>query len=170
MDAGLCLPFLGLTTECKGAFNFGTPKPNTVATESWTTSNLFTSTKQSTQTISQRASSSAVPLTASTVRSTSSSVAVTETKLPPTSATTQSIEYVLPESIVTTFRPSFDVATIDPITPEARIANDEHLVRTRRSSVSADELGTQPSNSFLDPPAIDLTQQNVETSSPSMSC
>lgn len=32
-NSGLCIPFLGLTTECKGVFNFGTPKLNISSTD-----------------------------------------------------------------------------------------------------------------------------------------
>lgn len=140
VKAGLCLPFLGLTTECQGAFNFGTPKTSTFVTEPWTT--LAPSTKQFN---SQITSSSAIPLP----RTTQSSVSVIDTELPAfkSSATTQSTKYT-PESIVTAFR-----SLVDSVTPEVRIANSDHLVRTRRSSVS-EELGTQPSDSFLNPPEI----------------
>jgi hypothetical protein len=32
-NSGLCIPFLGLTNECKGIFNFGTPKLNISSTD-----------------------------------------------------------------------------------------------------------------------------------------
>jgi len=46
-NGGLCIPFLGLTNECKGVFNFGTPKLNISSTDltSSTTSSSFTVTK-----------------------------------------------------------------------------------------------------------------------------
>lgn len=143
VKAGLCLPFLGLTTECQGAFNFGTPKSNTFATEPWTT--LAPSTSQF---HSQITSSSAI-LSTPTIRS---SVSVIDTKLPvvDSSATTQSTKYT-PESSVTTLR-----SLVDSVTPAVRMAISDHLVRTRRSSVSVDELGTQTSDSILNPPEIGM--------------
>ena len=59
----------------------------------------------------------------------------------------------VPEDVVTS-EMSADVTVFNPITVEAQISDTEHVIRTRRSSISDEEFGTQSSYSsvnFLDP-------------------
>ncbi len=182
---GLCIPFLGLT-DCKGAFNFGTPKLNSSIESTTATTGTITTTIPATTTTTPIPSTritnklidqlSTTPLvkTSSVMPSIgahSSLVSIAmlpiNTKLPavPTgdsSTSTLSFNYSSPESILTTLRSSVDETTVAPITPGARMAADEHLVRTRRSSISLDEYdGTQPSYSYLRPPGIDSAESTL---------
>ncbi|KAI9560170.1 hypothetical protein GHT06_014181 [Daphnia sinensis] len=124
VNNGFCIPFLGLTNECKGAFNLGTPNISTKSLE-------FT---------------------------TPSTVPVTRTTFPVANNTTptrESSQYVA-ETGVTMPSSSTSGATIDLAPSWAQVADAENLVRTRRSSVSSSDMGTEPSYSYLRPPGFDL--------------
>ncbi|XP_059350161.1 serine-rich adhesin for platelets-like isoform X2 [Daphnia carinata] len=124
VNNGFCIPFLGLTSECNGAFNLGTPEISTTSLE-------LTST------------------------STSSTVPVTRTTFPVVNNTPTRESYAA-ETGVTVPSSSTSGATIAMASSWAQVADAEHLVRTRRSSVSSSDLGTEPSFSYLRPPGFDL--------------
>lgn len=130
---GFCIPFLGLTNECKGAFNFGTPKISTKSLE-------FTSSS----------TSSTVPVTRTTFP-------VVNNSTPTRESSQYTAETTMPSS-------SISGATIALAASWAQVADAENLVRTRRSSVSSSDLGTEPSYSFLRSPGFDLVNPNFSSS------
>lgn len=129
---GFCIPFLGLTNECKGAFNFGTPKISTKSLE-------FTSSS----------TSSTVPVTRTTFP-------VVNNSTPTRESSQYTAETTMPSS-------SISGATIALAASWAQVADAENLVRTRRSSVSSSDLGTEPSYSFLRPPGSDLVDPSFSS-------